>query len=162
MSVINNTPKPESCLNKKSNIICYHFIREAVAIKKCLTTHVPTLQNFSDLLTKCLSGKKRRDLVRGILFDICDYVLCSLEDVRHMWQAARRLGHQNTRKYGGQQTARTMRDVTTTNGLSPYLTKLIVSYLALFASPLKFDSLKQIGLGGKSFIVIGIKQNPTN
>ena len=33
MSVINNTPKPESCLNKKSNSICYHFIREAVAMK---------------------------------------------------------------------------------------------------------------------------------
>ena len=33
-------------------------------------THVPTLRNFADLLTKCLSGKKRRDLVRGVLFDI--------------------------------------------------------------------------------------------
>ena len=73
MYVINNTPKPESCLNKKSNSMCYHFIREAVAMKECLTTHVPTLKNFDDLLTKCLSGKKRRDLVRGILFDIYDY-----------------------------------------------------------------------------------------
>ena len=79
-----------------------------------------------------------------------------------LWQAAQRIGHQNTRKYGGQQTARTMRDVTATDGLSPYLTKIIVSYLALFASPLKFDSLKQIELGSKSFIVIDIKQNPTN
>ena len=33
MSVIHNTSKPESFLNKKSNIICYHFVREAVAIK---------------------------------------------------------------------------------------------------------------------------------
>ena len=73
MSVINNTSKPESCFNKKSNSICYHFIREAVATKERLTTHVPTLRNCSDLLTKCLSGKKRRDLVRGILFDIYDY-----------------------------------------------------------------------------------------
>ena len=73
MSVINNTSKPESCLNKKSNSICYHFIREAVAMKECLTTHVPTLQNFADLLTKYLSGKNWRDLVRGILFDIYDY-----------------------------------------------------------------------------------------
>ena len=73
MSVINNTSKPEYFLNKKSNSICYHFIREAVAMKECLTTHVPTLRKFSDLLTKCLSWKKRRDLVRGILFDIYDY-----------------------------------------------------------------------------------------
>ena len=73
MSVINNTSKPESVLKKKSNSICYHFVREAVAMKECLTTHVPTLQNFADLLTKCLSGKKRRDLVRNVLFDIYDY-----------------------------------------------------------------------------------------
>ena len=73
MSVINNTSKPESCLNKKHNSICYHFIREAVAMKECLTTHVLTLQNFADLLTKYLSGKKRRDLIRGISFDIYDF-----------------------------------------------------------------------------------------
>ena len=73
MSIINNTSKPESCLNKKHNSICYHFVCEDVAMKECLTTHVPNLQNFADLLTKCLSGKKRRDLVRGILFDIYDY-----------------------------------------------------------------------------------------
>ena len=73
MSDINNTSKPESVLRKKSNSICYHFIREAVAMKECITTHVPTLRNFADLLTKCLLGKKRRDLVRGVLFDIYDY-----------------------------------------------------------------------------------------
>ena len=73
MSVINNASKPESVLRKKSNSICYHFIREAVAMKECLTAHVPTLRNFADLLTKCLSGKKRRDLVGGVLFDIYDY-----------------------------------------------------------------------------------------
>ena len=73
MSVINNTSKPESVLWKKSNSICYHFIREAIAMKECLTTHIPALRNFADLLTKCLSGKKRRDLVRGVLFDIYDY-----------------------------------------------------------------------------------------
>ena len=73
MSVINNTSKPESVLKKKSNSICYHFVREAVAMKEALTTHIPTLNNWADLLTKVLSGKKRRDLVRGILFDIYDY-----------------------------------------------------------------------------------------
>ena len=73
MSVINNTSKPESVLKKKSNSICYHFMREAVAAYECLTTHIPTLQNFSDLLTKVLSGKKRRDLVQGVLYDIYDH-----------------------------------------------------------------------------------------
>ena len=33
MSVIHNTSKPESVLNKKSNYICYHFLREAVAMR---------------------------------------------------------------------------------------------------------------------------------
>ena len=32
-SVVNNTSRPESTLKKKSNSICYHFVREAVAMK---------------------------------------------------------------------------------------------------------------------------------
>ena len=39
MSVIYNTPRPESTLEKKSNFICYHAVREAVASGECLTTH---------------------------------------------------------------------------------------------------------------------------
>ena len=73
MSVIKNTSKPESTLKKKSNSICYHFVREAVAMKECLTTWIPTLQNWADLLTKVLSGRKRRELVKGVLYDIYDY-----------------------------------------------------------------------------------------
>ena len=41
-------------------------------MKECLTTHVPTLNNYADLLTKVLYGKKRRDLVGGILHFIYD------------------------------------------------------------------------------------------
>ena len=73
MSVIYNTSRPESCLKEKWNSICYHFVREAVPMKECLTTHFPTLFNWADLLTKVLSGKKRRNLVRAILHDIYDY-----------------------------------------------------------------------------------------
>ena len=73
MSVINNTSKPESVLKKKSNSICYHAVRESVASDESLTTHIPTLKNFADLLTKVLFGNKRRELVRGILYDIYDY-----------------------------------------------------------------------------------------
>ena len=42
MSVIHNTSTPESALKKNSNSICYYFIRKAVTMKECLTTHVPT------------------------------------------------------------------------------------------------------------------------
>ena len=55
-SVINNTSKPESALKKKSNLICYHFVREAAAMKECLTVHIPTLKNYVDLLTKVFYG----------------------------------------------------------------------------------------------------------
>ena len=74
MSVIHNTSKPESQLKKKSNSICYHAVREAVAAGECLTTHIPTLKNYADLLTKVLYGQKRRRLVGGVLYDIYDDV----------------------------------------------------------------------------------------
>ena len=70
MSVIHNTSTPEFGLKKRSNSICYHFIHKAVAMKECLTPHVPTLVNWAGLLTKILSSEKRRDLVRGVLFHI--------------------------------------------------------------------------------------------
>ena len=73
MSVIHNTSKPEYVLKNNSNSICYHFLREAVAMRECLTTHVPTARNWADLLTKVLFGKKKRELIQGVLFDIYDY-----------------------------------------------------------------------------------------
>ena len=45
MSVIYNTSRPESMLRNKPNIICYHFLMEAVASKVCLTSHITTLKN---------------------------------------------------------------------------------------------------------------------
>ena len=41
MSVIQNTQRPDSTLKKKLNLICYHEIREYVAMKESLTGHVP-------------------------------------------------------------------------------------------------------------------------
>ena len=73
MYVIHNTSKPEYVLKKKSNIICYHFVREDVTMKECWTTHVPILTNWANLLTKVLYGNKRRELVSGVLYDIYDY-----------------------------------------------------------------------------------------
>ena len=42
---------------------------------ECITTHIPTLMNFSDLLTEVLYGQKRRNLVDVIMFDIYEYDL---------------------------------------------------------------------------------------
>ena len=74
MSVIHNTSKPEQVLKKKSISICYHFVREAVAMRECITSHIPTGKNVADLLTKVLFGKKRKELVSAVLADIYDYL----------------------------------------------------------------------------------------
>ena len=52
MSVIHKTQQPESTLKKKSNSICYHAIRESVAMKESLTGHVPSVDNPEDIFTK--------------------------------------------------------------------------------------------------------------
>ena len=70
MSVIFKTSIPESKLDKKFNIICYHAIQEAVAMGECMTPHIPTFLDFAYLLTKVLYGSNRRRLVNCILFDI--------------------------------------------------------------------------------------------
>ena len=61
-------------LNKKSNSVCYHAVRESVAMGESLVAHVPSAQNLADFLTKVLSGIKRRGFIKDILMDIYDYV----------------------------------------------------------------------------------------
>ena len=74
MSVIHNTQRPESTLKKKSNSICYHAVREAVAMGECLTGHISTHENSADLATKIIGGgQKRNHLVGKVLYDICDH-----------------------------------------------------------------------------------------
>ena len=60
MSGIHNTSNPESVFKKKSNSICYYFVRVAVAMREFLTTHIPTARNLADLLTEVLFGKRRQ------------------------------------------------------------------------------------------------------
>jgi hypothetical protein len=62
-----NSTRPESPLKKKCNSICYHAVRESVAMGESLITHIGTEHNHSDLMTKVTSGAKRRRLVGGIL-----------------------------------------------------------------------------------------------
>ena len=73
MSIINNTSRPESTLKKKSNSICYHAVREAVASGECLTTHCKNGDNYSDMMTKVLYVQKKQETVARILYDIWDH-----------------------------------------------------------------------------------------
>ena len=73
MSVIHNTQSPESTLRKKSNSICYHAVRESVAMGESMTGHIPTDHNPADLATKIIpGGRKRNYLVSLVLHDIAD------------------------------------------------------------------------------------------
>ena len=73
MSFIYNTSQPKSTLKNKSNSICYHAVRKSVASGECLTTHYKTGDNYSDMMTKLLYGKKNRDKVSRIPYDIWDH-----------------------------------------------------------------------------------------
>ena len=73
MSTMHNSQHPESQLKKKSNSICYHAVREAVAMGELLTGHVKTDENPTDLLTKIVGGgQKKKNLVQMYLYDIHD------------------------------------------------------------------------------------------
>ena len=73
MSVIHNTQRPESMLNKKSNSICYHAVRESVAMKEIRMGHIASVHNPADIATKIIpSGAKRDYLVSLVLYDIAD------------------------------------------------------------------------------------------
>jgi len=74
MSVIHNTQRPESVLKKKSNQLCNHAIREAVAMGECLTGRISTMENPADLTANLIPGGQKRDYLIGkLLYDICDY-----------------------------------------------------------------------------------------
>ena len=73
MSTNHNTQCPESQVKKKSNIICYHAVREAVAMGEQATGHIKADESPADLLTKPLGGRqKRKNLVQMYLYDIHD------------------------------------------------------------------------------------------
>ncbi len=71
-SQVTNSSRPELTFKKKCNSICYHAIRESVAMGETLLTHIRTGENLADFLTKTTSGAKRRKLERGVVHDIYD------------------------------------------------------------------------------------------
>ena len=72
MSVIHNTQRPESTLKKKSNQICFHAVRESVAMKESLTGHIPTGENMADLAPKILRNVPKREYLVGKLLYMND------------------------------------------------------------------------------------------
>ena len=66
-SVLANSSVPDSMLQKKSNSIAYHFVREGCCYDEWRVTYINTLENIADLLTKPLGGEKRRYFIRQIL-----------------------------------------------------------------------------------------------
>ena len=72
-SQVTNSSRPESTLKKKCNSVCYHAIRESVAMGESLICHLRTQFNLSDFLTKVTNGIKRRRLVGNVLYDIYDH-----------------------------------------------------------------------------------------
>ena len=56
MSFIHNKQQPESAMKKKSNSICYHAIRETVAMNESLTGHVPSVENPKEICMKVFQG----------------------------------------------------------------------------------------------------------
>ena len=70
VSVIHNTQRPESTLNKERNLICYYMVQDSVAMEESLTSHISTYDNYSDILTKVIYGEKRQRLVCGVMYGI--------------------------------------------------------------------------------------------
>ncbi len=69
-SQVTNSSRLESTLKKKCNSICYHAIRELVAMGETLLMHIRTGENLADFFTKTTSGAKCRKLVSGVVHDI--------------------------------------------------------------------------------------------
>ncbi len=69
-SQVTKSSRPESTLKKKCNSICYHAIRELVAMGETLLMHFRTGENLADFLTKTTSGAKCFKLVSGVVHGI--------------------------------------------------------------------------------------------
>ena len=60
-------------MKKKANEICYHFVRESVAMDETRIGHIETGENQADLATKVIAGGRKRDyLVGKLLYDLTD------------------------------------------------------------------------------------------
>ena len=67
-SVVQNSSRPESTLKKKHLSICFHCVRECVAMDTMRICYEPGKTNLADLFTKLLPGPAVRELASKILF----------------------------------------------------------------------------------------------
>ena len=59
-SVLVNSSKPHSSLNKKLTSIAFHFIREGAAKDEWRVAYLNTNYNTADMVTKLLDGGEKR------------------------------------------------------------------------------------------------------
>jgi len=67
-SVVKNSTIPSSTLQRKHNSICYHFVRESIAMKQSCVAYIPSNENLSDMLTKQLGATKLKTFSHHILY----------------------------------------------------------------------------------------------
>ena len=68
MSVIDNTQRTDSTLKKKLNSICYHAIKESVAMEENLTGNVLSVENLAEIFMKVVPGGENRNHRIGKVF----------------------------------------------------------------------------------------------
>jgi hypothetical protein len=67
-SVIQNVSRPKSPLKKKNLALCFHFVREHIAMKTINPIKIGSKDNFADLLTKSLARGDFMSHVNGLLW----------------------------------------------------------------------------------------------
>ena len=67
-SVVLNCTMPSSVLKKKHLACSHHCIGEAIAAGVMKFAHIPSTQNYADILTKPVPGPQFRELARPLLF----------------------------------------------------------------------------------------------
>ena len=67
-SVVLNCTMPSSVLKKKHNACSYHRVREAIAAGIIKFSHIPSEDNYADLLTKALPNATFHQLLKPLLF----------------------------------------------------------------------------------------------
>ena len=70
MSVINNTPNPESALKVQCNAIAYHVVCKSMAMTESLTGYIRSENNPAELLTQVIAGQKRKRITLLVLCDV--------------------------------------------------------------------------------------------
>jgi len=67
-SIVKNSTILSSTLQKKHHVICYHFVREAVASQIVHIAFIPSTENLADMFMKPLGAAKLKTLCQPILY----------------------------------------------------------------------------------------------